>query len=223
MKDKVNENIGEDHVLTSINTPLVKDAFAKSDAEKIEIIKGHFKKIMETLGLDLNDDSLAGSPERVAKMYVSEIFSGLNPLNEPKVSLFENSYKYKGMLVEKNIELYSLCEHHFVPIVGKVHVAYFANENVIGLSKINRIVQHFAKRPQVQERLTVQIVEKLKEVLKTDNVACVVDAKHLCVNMRGVRDTKSSTITSRYSGLFNQNDNKSEFLKHISLDSKIDF
>lgn len=222
MKDKVNENIGEDHVLTSINTPLVKDAFAKSDAEKIEIIKGHFKKIMETLGLDLNDDSLAGSPERVAKMYVAEIFSGLNPLNEPKVSLFENSYKYKGMLVEKNIELYSLCEHHFVPIVGKVHVAYFANDNVIGLSKINRIVQHFAKRPQVQERLTVQIVEKLKEVLGTDNVACVIDAKHLCVNMRGVRDTKSSTITSRYSGVFNQNDNKTEFLKHISLDSKID-
>ena len=223
MKDKVNENIGEDHVLTSINTPLVKDAFAKSDAEKIEIIKGHFEKIMETLGLDLNDDSLAGSPERVAKMYVAEIFSGLNPLNEPKVSLFENSYKYKGMLVEKNIELYSLCEHHFVPIVGKVHVAYFANDNVIGLSKINRIVQHFAKRPQVQERLTVQIVEKLKEILGTDNVACVIDAKHLCVNMRGVRDTKSSTITSRYSGIFNQNDNKTEFLKHVSLDSKIDF
>jgi len=209
-------------VLTSISTPLVKDAFAKSDAEKIEIIKGHFEKIMETLGLDLNDDSLAGSPERVAKMYVAEIFSGLNPLNEPKVSLFENSYKYKGMLVEKDIELYSVCEHHFVPIVGKVNVAYFANDNVIGLSKINRIVQHFAKRPQVQERLTVQIVEKLKEVLKTENVACVVDAKHLCVNMRGVRDTKSSTITSRYSGLFNQNDNKSEFLKHISLDSKLD-
>jgi GTP cyclohydrolase IA len=223
LKDKVNENIGEDHVLTSINTPLVKDAFAKSDAEKIEIIKGHFEKIMETLGLDLNDDSLSGSPERVAKMYVAEIFSGLNPLNEPKVSLFENSYKYKGMLVEKNIELYSLCEHHFVPIVGKVHVAYFANDNVIGLSKINRIVQHFAKRPQVQERLTVQIVEKLKEILGTDNVACVIDAKHLCVNMRGVRDTKSSTITSRYSGIFNQNDNKTEFLKHISLDSKIDF
>lgn len=222
MKNKVNENIGEDHVLTSINTPLVKDAFSKSDQEKIEIIKGHFGKIMETLGLDLNDDSLAGSPERVAKMYVSEIFSGLNPVNEPEISLFENSYKYNGMLVEKNIELYSLCEHHFVPIVGKVHVAYFANQNVIGLSKINRIVQFFARRPQVQERLTVQIVEKLKEVLGTDNVACVVDAKHLCVSMRGVRDTKSSTITSRYSGVFIQNDNKTEFLKHISLDSKID-
>ena len=219
----MNENIGEDHVLTSIDTPLVKDAFAKSDFEKIEIIKGYFEKIMETLGLDLKDDSLAGSPERVAKMYVSEIFSGLNPVNEPKISLFENSYEYKGMLVEKNIELYSLCEHHFVPIVGKVHVAYFANKNVIGLSKINRIVQFYAKRPQVQERLTVQVVEKLKEILETDNVACVIDAKHLCVNMRGVRDTKSSTITSRYSGLFNQNDNKAEFLKHISLDSQIDF
>jgi len=222
LKEKVNENIGDDHVLTSIDTPLVDDAFAKSDAEKIKIIKGHFEKIMETLGLDLNDDSLAGSPERVAKMYVTEIFSGLNPVNEPEVSLFENNYKYNGMLVEKDIELYSLCEHHFVPIIGRVHVAYFANDNVIGLSKINRIVQHFAKRPQVQERLTVQIVEKLKEVLGTDDVACVVDAKHLCVNMRGVRDTKSSTITSRYSGIFNQNDNKTEFLKHISLDSKLD-
>ena len=222
MKDIKSKNIGDDHVLTSIETPLVETAFDKTDVEKIEIIKSHFEKIMETLGLDLEDDSLAGTPERVAKMYVSEICSGLNPLNEPEVSLFENNYRYDGMLVEKDIELYSLCEHHFVPIIGKVHVAYFAKENVIGLSKINRIVQHFAKRPQVQERLTVQIVEKLKEVLKTDDVACVIDAKHLCVNMRGVRDTKSSTITSRYGGVFKANDNKSEFFKHISLDSKLD-
>ena len=209
-------------MLTSIDTPLVKNAFEKSNQEKIGIIKEHFQKIMETLGLDLKDDSLSGTPERVAKMYVSEIFSGLDPVNEPEVSLFENSYKYNGMLVEKDIELYSLCEHHFVPIIGKVHVAYFANKNVIGLSKINRIVQFFAKRPQVQERLTVQIVSKLQEVLGTENVACVVDAKHLCVNMRGVRDTKSSTITSRYEGVFKSAENKSEFLKHISLDSKLD-
>jgi len=216
------ENIGDDHVLTSVETPMMSNAFDKTDAQKIQIIKGHFEKIMETLGLDLTDDSLAGTPERVAKMYVSEICSGLNPENQPEVSLFDNSYKYNGMLVEKDIELYSLCEHHFVPIIGKVHVAYYANKNVIGLSKINRIVQYFAKRPQVQERLTMQIVEKLQEVLGTQDVACVVDAKHLCVNMRGVRDTKSSTITSRYEGVFKEAENKSEFLKHISLDSKLD-
>lgn len=221
MKNK-GENIGDDHVLTSVETPMMSNAFDKTDAQKIQIIKGHFEKIMETLGLDLTDDSLAGTPERVAKMYVSEICSGLNPENQPEVSLFENSYKYNGMLVEKDIELYSLCEHHFVPIIGKVHVAYYANKNVIGLSKINRIVQYFAKRPQVQERLTMQIVEKLQEVLGTQDVACVVDAKHLCVNMRGVRDTKSSTITSRYEGVFKEAENKSEFLKHISLDSKLD-
>lgn len=222
MKNRDSENIGNDHVLTSIETPMVKNAFEKSDSEKIKIIKGHFEKIMETLGLDLSDDSLAGTPGRVAKMYVDEICSGLNPDNQPEISLFENNYKYKGMLVEKDIELYSLCEHHFVPIIGKVHVAYFAGDNVIGLSKINRIVQHFAKRPQVQERLTMQIVERLQEVLGTEDVACVVDAKHLCVNMRGVRDSKSSTITSRYEGVFKMTENKSEFLKHISLDSKFD-
>ncbi len=222
MESKKIENIGEDHILTSIDTPLKSNAFDLSDEEKIKIITGHFEQIMDTLGLDLKDDSLAGTPQRVAKMYVQEICSGLHPDNQPSISLFDNNYKYDGMLVEKDIELYSLCEHHFVPIIGKVHVAYYANNHVIGLSKINRIVQYYAKRPQVQERLTMQIVQKLQEVLGTEDVACVVDAKHLCVNMRGVRDSKSSTITSRYGGVFNENEVKTEFLKHISLDSKLE-
>ena len=217
------QEIGDDHLSMGLATPLRKDAFDISDSEKKERISYLFREIMKVMGLDLNDDSLKGTPNRVAKMYIEEIFSGLNPDNKPKVALFDNKYQYNQMLLEKNITFYSNCEHHFVPIIGKAHVAYISSGQVIGLSKLNRIVQYYAKRPQVQERLTVQIVEKLKEVLKTDNVACVVDAKHLCVNMRGVRDTKSSTITSRYSGIFNQNDNKTEFLKHISLDSKLDF
>lgn len=216
------EAIGEDHVGTSADTPMRSDAFELSDAEKIGIIESHFEKIMYTLGLDLNDDSLAGTPRRVAKMYVQEIFSGLNPENKPAISLFKNAYDYDHMLLEKDIEVYSICEHHFVPIIGKAHVAYFAKDNVIGLSKINRIVRHFAKRPQVQERLTVQIVEELKKTLGTDDVACVIDAKHLCVNMRGVHDTHSSTITGKYSGKFNDANVKMELLKHIGLDSKLD-
>lgn len=215
--------IGDDHVSTSIETPMLSTAFNLSDPEKIEKIRQNFEQIMETLGLDLSDDSLSGTPLRVAKMYVQEVFSGLHPDNAPEISLFENNYKYNGMLVEKDIELYSICEHHFVPIIGKVHVAYFAKDHVIGLSKINRIVQYFGQRPQVQERLTMQIVSKLQEVLGTENVACVIDAKHLCVNMRGVRDSRSSTITARYGGDFNKYEVKDEFLKHISLDSKLDF
>ena len=221
-EDKI-EIVGDSHVGTSTDTPLRQDAFALSQDEKIAKIKYHFGEIMNTLGLDLSDDSLAGTPDRVAKMYVQEIFSGLLPENEPEVSLFENVYNYNDMLVEKNIEVYSTCEHHFVPIVGVAHVAYFsANDKVIGLSKINRIVQYFAKRPQVQERLTVQIVKKLKEVLQTEDVACVIDAKHLCVNSRGVKDSKSSTITGVYKGKFNNPAVKEEFLKHIHLDTKID-
>lgn len=216
------EALGEDHVGTSTDTPLRSDAFEKSDAEKIEIIEKHFEQIMLTLGLDLNDDSLSGTPKRVAKMYVQEIFKGLNPANKPAISLFDNAYDYNHMLVEKDIELYSTCEHHFVPIIGRAHVAYFAKDNVIGLSKINRIVRHFAKRPQVQERLTVQVVEELKSVLGTEDVACVIDAKHLCVNSRGVNDTHSSTITGKYSGKFNDSAVKMEFLSHIGLDSKLD-
>ncbi len=221
-KEDKTTTIGDDHVLTSLENPLVPDAFKKSDEEKIQIISEHFEKIMSTLGLDLTDDSLKGTPSRVAKMYVKEIFSGLNPANEPGISLFDNNYKYDGMLVERDIELYSLCEHHFVPIVGKVHVAYYANKNVIGLSKINRIVQHFAKRPQVQERLTMQIVKKLQDVLDTKDVACIVDAKHFCVCMRGVKDSTSTTVTSQFKGKFENAEIKNEFLTHIQSNTKLD-
>ncbi|HRG51732.1 MAG TPA: GTP cyclohydrolase I FolE [Bacteroidia bacterium] len=207
--------IGEQHISTSYDTPLRADAFALTDEEKIKIISGHFKKIMNTLGLDLSDDSLRGTPGRVAKMFVKEIFSGLNPNNKPAITLFENKYKYNQMLVEKNITLYSNCEHHFVPIIGKVYVAYISSGKVIGLSKINRIVQYYARRPQVQERLTMQIANELKAILSTQDVAVLVDATHLCVSSRGVQDTQSSTITSSYSGRFNREETKSEFLAYI--------
>jgi GTP cyclohydrolase I len=211
------DEIGDEHVSTSIDTPLRADAFELSDEDKIEQIALHFGQIMDILGLDRTDDSLQGTPRRVAKMYVKEIFSGLNPANYPDIKLFENKYKYQQMLVEKNILFYSNCEHHFVPIIGKAHVAYISSGKVIGLSKINRIVQHFAKRPQVQERLTVQIAEALRKALETDDVAVVIDATHLCVSSRGVKDVNSSTVTSHFSGQFNEEARKTEFLKYIEL------
>src|SRR5689334_19742274 len=188
-----------------------KDAFAKTDEEKIEVISGLFAQIMEELGLDLTDDSLKDTPDRVAKMYVKEVFSGLNPANKPRVTLFENKYKYKEMLIEKGITFFSNCEHHFVPITGKVHVAYFSSGKVIGLSKLNRIVQYVAARPQVQERMTVEIAEELKSVLNTKDVAVVVDAFHHCVSARGVKDVNSSTITSHFEGAFRREDARNEF------------
>jgi GTP cyclohydrolase I len=211
------DEMGDEHVSTSIDTPLRADAFELSDEDKIEQIALHFGQIMDILGLDRTDDSLQGTPRRVAKMYVKEIFSGLNPANYPDIKLFENKYKYQQMLVEKNILFYSNCEHHFVPIIGKAHVAYISSGKVIGLSKINRIVQHFAKRPQVQERLTVQIAEALRKALETDDVAVVIDATHLCVSSRGVKDVNSSTVTSHFSGQFNEEARKTEFLKYIEL------
>ena len=186
-----------------------------NDDEKIKVIANHFKAIMETLGLDLKDDSLRDTPQRVAKMYVKEVFSGLNPANEPEVTLFENKYHYNKMLVEKGITLYSYCEHHFVPIVGKVHVAYISKGKVIGLSKINRLVQYYSRRPQVQERLTNQIAEGLKKAIGTEDVGVVIDAVHLCVASRGIRDTNSSTITAHYSGKFIDEGTKNEFLALI--------
>jgi len=186
-----------------------------NDEEKIEVIASHFKGIMQVLGLDLNDDSLKDTPERVAKMYVNEIFSGLNPANEPEVTLFENKYQYNKMLIEKGITLFSYCEHHFVPIIGKVHVGYFSKGKVIGLSKINRLVQYYAKRPQVQERLTNEIAEGLKKAIGTEDVAVVIDANHLCVSSRGIKDTNSSTITAHYSGKFINEGTKNEFLALI--------
>lgn len=217
LSDLSAEEIGEDHLYTGSETPMRKDAFAVSDEEKIKKIEEHFTEIMKTLGLDLNDDSLKGTPHRVAKMYVSEIFSGLNPQNKPKVALFSNKYKYGQMLVEKDISFYSNCEHHFVPIFGKAHVAYISSGKVIGLSKLNRIVQYFSKRPQVQERLTIQIAEELQKVLNTEDVAIVIDAKHLCVSSRGVQDHSSATVTSFYGGKFAEEATRQEFLKYIEM------
>ena len=210
------EEIGDEHIMTSVDTPMRENAFEMRDDEKIAQIEYHFRQIMETLGLDLTDDSLKGTPKRVAKMYVKEIFSGLDPKNMPSVALFDNKYQYNEMLVEKNISFYSNCEHHFVPIFGKAHVAYIANGQVIGLSKLNRIVQHFAKRPQVQERLTMQIAKELQKILGTEDIAVMIDAKHLCVASRGVKDDTSSTITSYYGGKFQDDATKAEFLKYIS-------
>lgn len=214
------EAMGNDHVGTSSNTPMRHDAFKLSNEEKIDIIKDDVRHIMETLGLDLTDDSLRGTPNRVAKMFVKEIFSGLNPNKKPSASTFENKYKYGEMLVEKNITVYSTCEHHLLPIVGKAHVAYISNGTVVGLSKMNRIVDYYAKRPQVQERLTIQIVKELQDVLNTEDVACVIDAKHLCVNSRGIRDIESSTVTSEFGGKFKEKSTRREFLDYIKLDTK---
>jgi len=208
---------GDNHIATSIDTPMRDDAFDISDEEKIAIIEDKFRDIMQTMGLDLSDDSLRGTPHRVAKMFIKEIFYGLNPANKPKISVFENKFKYGEMLVEKNINMNSTCEHHFLPIVGKAHVAYISNGEVIGLSKINRIVDYYARRPQVQERLTVQIANELKEILKTEDVAIVIDAKHMCVSSRGIQDESSSTVTAEYSGRFKEKAVKEEFLRYLGI------
>jgi|TARA_B110000902_G_C14266431_1_gene571538 GTP cyclohydrolase I len=208
IKQKINgfsaNETHENHFYTGLKTPIKPDAFKISKEEKKEKISILFEEIMEVMGLDLGDDSLQGTPSRVARMYIDEIFSGLNPANKPEITLFDNNYRYNQMLVEKNITFYSTCEHHFVPFTGKAHVAYISSGKVIGLSKLNRIVQYFAKRPQVQERLTNQIAEELKSVLKTENIAVIIDAKHLCVSSRGIRDETSSTVTSYFGGEFNK-------------------
>ena len=209
-KDFSTEEIGDDHLYTGLRTPMKADAFLLSDEDKKEKIAVLFSEIMNVMGLDLTDDSLKGTPKRVAKMYIDEIFSGLNPANKPKVALFDNKYQYNQMLVEKNITFYSNCEHHFVPIVGKAHVAYISSGKVIGLSKLNRIVQYYAKRPQVQERLTNQIAEELKAILNTEDVAVIIDAKHLCVSSRGIKDDTSATVTSYFGGVFNKKEKIAE-------------
>jgi len=211
------DDMGDDHVLTGSETPLRDDAFEMTDAEKIRKIEHHFAEIMHTLGLDLTDDSLKGTPRRVAKMYVKEIFSGLNPENKPNIALFENKYQYNQMLVERDISLFSNCEHHFVPIYGKAHVAYISNGHVIGLSKLNRIVQYFAKRPQVQERLTIQIGQELQRILGTKDVAVVIDAHHMCVSTRGIKDATSSTVTAFYEGKFADEKTRTEFLTYVGM------
>ncbi|WP_299677758.1 GTP cyclohydrolase I FolE [uncultured Dokdonia sp.] len=210
------EEIGDDHIYTGLETPMRPDAFEISDQEKKEKIADLFGQIMDVMGLDRTDDSLKGTPNRVAKMYIEEIFSGLNPANKPKVALFDNKYQYNQMLVEKNITFYSNCEHHFVPIIGKAHVAYISSGKVIGLSKLNRIVQYYAKRPQVQERLTNQIAEELKSILNTEDVAVIIDAKHLCVSSRGIKDDTSATVTSYYGGIFNTNSKITELQNYLN-------
>ena len=217
--DNFQDEIGNNHIATSAENPVREDAFEMCDDDKINSIKKDVESILITLGMDLNDDSIKGTPNRVAKMFVKEIFGGLNPNKKPKSSTFANNYKYGEMLVEKNITLYSTCEHHLLPIIGRAHVAYISNGTVVGLSKMNRIVDYFAKRPQVQERLTMQIVQELQKVLETDDVACVIDAKHLCVNSRGIRDIESSTITSEFGGKFKEEKTRREFLDYIRLET----
>ena len=209
------EEIGDEHVSFSLDTPMKEGAHELSDEEKKVRIAHHFEQIMDTLGLDLADDSLKGTPMRVAKMYVEELFSGLDPKNRPEARLFENKYGYKEMLVEKDILVQSYCEHHFVPIVGKAHVAYINSGEVVGLSKLNRIVNYFSKRPQVQERLTVQIANELKQVLKTEDVAVIIDADHMCVSLRGIKDPDSSTVTASYNGAFKEGKTREEFLHYV--------
>ena len=211
--------IGDDHFASSPETPLRDDAFEISDEEKISIIEKNVYNILETLGMDLTDDSLKGTPKRVAKAWVNELFGGLKPEKMPKTSTFDNKYSYTEMLVEKNITVYSTCEHHLLTIIGKAHVAYFSKGTVIGLSKMNRIVDYFAKRPQVQERLTMQVVKALQKALGTDDVACVIDAKHLCVNSRGIRDVDCSTVTAEFGGKFKDKNVKREFLDYIRTES----
>ncbi len=218
MNDELNDH---DHLSASRQTPLKADAFVLSEEEKIEKIQEHVAAILDILGMDLTDDSLKGTPRRVAKAYVKEIFGGLNPETRPSASTFENKYEYGEMLVEKNITLYSTCEHHLLPIIGKAHIAYISNGNVVGLSKMNRIVDYYAKRPQVQERLTLQVIEELQRILKTENVACIIDAKHLCVNSRGIRDVASSTVTAEYGGVFKTDETlRKEFLSYIQLETE---
>lgn len=212
------ELLGDEHQMTSAETPLRPDAFVKSDEEKMTTIEKHFKSIMEEMGLDLTDDSLKGTPHRVAKMFIKEIFSGLNPANKPKISVFENSYQYDKMLVEANISFNSTCEHHFLPIIGKAHIGYVSNGKVIGLSKLNRIVDYYARRPQVQERMIMQIFNELKTVLNTEDVIVVIEAEHLCVSSRGIKDSSSYTSTIQYGGIFNEKENRNDFFNLMKQD-----
>ncbi len=211
------DEVGEGHIATSGGTPLREDAFLLSEEEKMVIIEEHFRKIMETMGLDMKDDSLSGTPYRVAKMFVKEIFNGLDPANKPKVKTFQNQFQYEEMLVEKDISVFSTCEHHFLPIVGKAHVAYIPDGKVVGLSKLNRIVDYYSRRPQVQERLTMQIANELQESLDTENVAVLIEAKHFCVISRGIEDISSTTLTAEYRGKFKDVDLRKEFQQYLNM------
>ncbi len=215
------EEVGDNHISTSVETPMKEDAFKLNDDQKIEIIQKHFRAIMETLGLDTRDESLRGTPYRVAKMYVKEIFRGLNPVNKPVAKKFSNKYEYNDMVLEKNIRVSSFCEHHFLPFIGKAHVAYISSGKVIGLSKINRIVDHYSRRPQVQERLTLQIADELEHVLESEDIAVFIESKHFCVSMRGIQDSASSTITTEFRGAFKQNEIKQRFIDFIRTETEM--
>lgn len=219
LEKEIFDLIGDGHQMTSAETPLRPDAFDKSDAEKMATIEKHFHIIMEEMGLDMTDDSLRGTPHRVAKMFIQEIFSGLNPANKPKISVFENSYHYDKMLVEANISFNSTCEHHFLPIIGKAHIGYVSNGKVIGLSKLNRIVDYYARRPQVQERMIMQIFNELKTVLDTEDVIVVVEAEHLCVSSRGIKDSSSYTSTIQYGGIFKEKETRNDFFNLLKKEN----
>lgn len=194
-------------------TPMIQNGL--TNEEKIERITEKFTDIMNTLGLDLDDDSLRETPKRVAKMYVNEVFGGLDPKKFPKMTVIENKMNYDQMIVVQNIGCLSFCEHHFLPIDGFATVAYIPNKKVIGLSKINRIVQYFSRRPQVQERLTKQIADCLQYILGTEHIAVHINAKHYCVMMRGIEDTSSTTSTSDLRGHFKSRmETREEFLEH---------
>ena len=216
LENEIYDLIGDNHQMTSADTPMRTDAFVKSDVQKMHAIESHFKQIMEEMGLDMNDDSLKGTPHRVAKMFIQEIFSGLDPKNKPKISVFDNSYNYDKMLVEANITFNSTCEHHFLPIIGKAHIGYVSSGKVIGLSKLNRIVDYYSRRPQVQERLIMQIFNELRTVLETENVIVVMEAKHLCVSSRGIKDESSYTSTLQYGGIFGEKENRNDFFNMIN-------
>jgi GTP cyclohydrolase IA len=215
------EEVGDNHISTSVETPMKEDAFELNDEQKIEIIQKHFKAIMDTLGLDTRDESLRGTPYRVAKMYVKEVFRGLNPKNKPIAKKFSNNYDYKDMVLEKNIQVSSFCEHHFLPFIGKAHVAYMSSGKVIGLSKINRIVDHYSRRPQVQERLTLQIADELQHSLESEDIAVFIESKHFCVSMRGIQDTASSTITTEFRGAFKQKETQRKFIEFIKTENEM--
>ncbi len=218
LEKEIYDLIGDNHQMTSADTPMRTDAFDKSDEQKMQSIEKLFHGIMEEMGMDMTDDSLQGTPHRVAKMFIQEIFSGLNPKNKPKISVFENSYNYDKMLVEANISFNSTCEHHFLPIIGKAHIGYVSSGKVIGLSKLNRIVDYYSRRPQVQERLIMQIFNELKTVLETDNVIVIMEAKHLCVSSRGIKDESSFTSTIQYGGIFDQKENRNDFFNMIKFE-----
>lgn len=183
-----------------LKNPLLDEAFDIDDNLKIELLTEKFKDIIKILGLDINNDSIKDTPNRIAKMYVNEVFSGLNPENKPEITVFKNEYEYNTPLMELNIPFTSFCEHHFVPIQGTANIAYIPNDFVIGLSKIHRLVDFYAKRPQVQERLTMQILQGLSSTIDTKDIGVVLKASHCCISCRGVEDIGSSTLTSIFWG-----------------------